>query len=122
MLDSLDSAQSHLGGKHLRVKIIAMVEPVLSWNGEDCRAFVPPAAFKDSTTVVRSTPPDLLQSPGPFSVSVYVCDDDSGKSFRPLSLFYVVSQLVAEDRSIGAPPMSPGWYMPVSKEELGKRF
>lgn len=98
-----------------------MPEPVLIWNGEDCRAFVPPAALEGSTSVVRSTPADLLQSPGPFSVGVYVCDDGDATAFRPLSLFYV-SQHVADDRAKRAPPLPSGWYLPVSKEQLGKRF
>lgn len=89
-----------------------MAEPVLGWNGEDYRAFAPPVALVESTSVVRSTPADLLQSPGPFSVGVYVCCDGSDPAFRPLSRFYV-SRHVAEDRAKDAPPMPPGWYMPV---------
>lgn len=100
-----------------------MHETAFDWNGEDSRAFVPSISLTDATAVVTSSPAGVLESTSPFSIGVYICEDIEGgeTTFRPLPLLYV-SEKVANDRAKASPSFPPGWYLPLSKSDMGSRF
>lgn len=96
-----------------------MSNSAFEWNGNDSRAFLPTESLRESTSVFSPAPSGVSESSSPFSIGVYVCDGagDVDSAFRPLSLFYV-SEHVAKENAL----MSAGWYLPVCKTDVGKRF
>lgn len=96
-----------------------MTNSAFEWNGNDSRAFLPSESLKESTSVFSPSPSGVSESSSPFSIGVYVCDraGDDDSAFRPLSLFYV-SEHIAKENAL----MSAGWYLPLCKADVGKRF